>query len=88
MVMRKDSPRLKQLVDEFVQSHAVGTSFGNTVLRRYLKNTKWVDRATSKERMARFRDLHETFRTYGQKYEIDYLLLAAQGYQESKLNRR
>ena len=38
-VMRKDNPRLKQLVDEFLVSHAMGTSFGNTVLRRYLKNT-------------------------------------------------
>ena len=37
--------------------------------------------------MARFRHLHEIFRTYGRKYEIDSLLLAAQGYQESKLNQ-
>jgi len=32
-VMRKNNPQLKQLVDEFVSSHAVGTSFGNTLLR-------------------------------------------------------
>ena len=87
MVMRKNNPHLKQLVDEFVESHAVGTSFGNTVLRRYLKNTKWVDQSTSKDRMARFRQLADIFRTYGRKYDIDYLLLAAQGYQESKLDQ-
>jgi hypothetical protein len=37
--MRKNNPQLKQVVDEFVESHAVGTSFGNTLLRRYLQNT-------------------------------------------------
>ena len=36
LVMRKNNPQLKQLVDEFLVSHGVGTSFGNTILRRYL----------------------------------------------------
>ena len=87
MVMRKNNPQLKQVVDAFVGSHSVGTSFGNTLDQRYLRNTKWVDKATSKARMARFHQLDDIFRTYGGKYEIDYLLLAAQGYQESKLNQ-
>jgi membrane-bound lytic murein transglycosylase MltF len=87
VVMRKNNPHLKQLVDEFIDSHSLGTSFGNTLLRRYLKNTKWVNQSTSKERLARFHHLDEIFRTYGRKYDIDYLLLAAQGYQESKLNQ-
>ena len=46
-VMRKDNPQLKQLVDEFVSSHAVGTSFRSTLLRRYLQNTKLVTNSTS-----------------------------------------
>jgi membrane-bound lytic murein transglycosylase MltF len=50
-VMRKNNPQFKQLVDEFVQSHAVGTSFGSILLRRYLQNTKWVSDATSAEEM-------------------------------------
>lgn len=37
--------------------------------------------------MARFDHLDEIFRMYGRKYDIDYLLLAAQGYQESRLNQ-
>ena len=49
-VMRKNNPQFKQVVDEFVASHAVGTSFGNTVLRRYLQNTKWVKNSTSGKR--------------------------------------
>jgi membrane-bound lytic murein transglycosylase MltF len=87
MVMRKNNPRLKRAVDEFIGSHLVGTTFGNVLLRRYLKNTKWVEQSTSKERIARFHHLDEIFRTYGRQYDIDHLLLAAQGYQESKLNQ-
>jgi hypothetical protein len=53
-VMRKNNPQLKQLVDEFVESHSVGSSFGNTLLRRYLQNTKWVKNSTSGEEMKKF----------------------------------
>src|SRR5215472_4265032 len=41
-VMRKNNPQLKQLVDEFAKTHVLGTSFGNTLLRRYLQNADWV----------------------------------------------
>src|SRR5271169_1312689 len=51
---RKDSPQLRQLLDEFVKSHQQGTSFGNTLLRRYLQNTKWVQDASSSEEMKKF----------------------------------
>lgn len=86
-VMRKDNPRLKQLVDEFLVSHAIGTSFGNTVLRRYLKNTEWVKNATSKQEYDKFRALVAVFQKYAALYDFDYLMLAAQGYQESMLNQ-
>lgn len=82
-VMRKDNPRLKQLVDEFAVSHAVGTSFGNTVLRRYLRDTQWVKNATSKKEYDKFRALVAIFQKYAAQYDFDYLMLAAQGYQES-----
>jgi membrane-bound lytic murein transglycosylase MltF len=35
---RKDSPQLKQLLDQFIKDRKIGTSFGNTLLRRYLQN--------------------------------------------------
>jgi membrane-bound lytic murein transglycosylase MltF len=86
-VMRKNNPRLKQVVDEFVESHAAGTSFGNTLLRRYLKNTDWVKNSTSKKQIEKFRALDAIFQKYAAQYDFDYLLLAAQGYQESGLNQ-
>jgi membrane-bound lytic murein transglycosylase MltF len=86
-VMRKNNPQLKQLVDEFVASHAVGTSFGNTLLRRYLQNTKWVKNSTSGEEMKKFQTNLELFQKYAGEYDFDYLMIAAQGYQESLLDQ-
>jgi membrane-bound lytic murein transglycosylase MltF len=86
-VMRKNNPQLKQLVDEFVESHSVGTSFGNTLLRRYLENTKWVKDSTSPEEMKKFQTYVALFKKYAGEYDFDYLMMAAQGYQESQLNQ-
>jgi membrane-bound lytic murein transglycosylase MltF len=86
-VMRKSNPQLKQLVDEFVASHAVGTSFGNTVLRHYLQNTKWVKNSTSGEEMKKFQANLALFEKYAAEYDFDYLMIAAQGYQESLLDQ-
>ena len=47
---------------------------------------KWAKAATSKEDLAKFERTVEFFRKYGDRYDVDYLLLMAQGYQESELN--
>ena len=86
-VMRKNNPQLKQLVDEFVETHAVGTSFGNTLLRRYLQNTKWIKNSTSTEEMQKFNAYEGFFKKYASQYNFDYLMVAAQGYQESLLDQ-
>ena len=85
--MRQNNPQFKQLVDEFVSTHAAGTSFGNTLMRRYLQNTKWVTNATSQKDMEKFLQTVDLFKKYAAEYNFDYLMLAAQGYQESKLNQ-
>jgi len=86
-VMRKNNPQFKQLVDEFVSSHAVGTSFGSTLLRRYLQNTKWIKNSTLAEEMKKFQANLELFQKYAGEYDFDYLMIAAQGYQESLLDQ-
>jgi membrane-bound lytic murein transglycosylase MltF len=84
--MQKNTPQLKSLVDQFVQEHKVGTAYGNIILRKYLGNVKWARSATAGEDFVRFQQLVTFFHQYGDKYHFPYLLLAAQGYQESGLN--
>lgn len=85
--MRKNNPQLKQLADEFISTHGVGTSFGNTLLRRYLQKTTWVKNSTSQQEMAKFMATIKLFQKYAAEYDFDYLMIAAQGYQESMLDQ-
>jgi membrane-bound lytic murein transglycosylase MltF len=84
---RKDSPQLRELLDEFIKSRAVGTAFGNTLVRRYAQSTKWVKDSTSTEEMAKFQAYVRYFQKYATEYNFDYLILIAQGYQESLRDR-
>jgi membrane-bound lytic murein transglycosylase MltF len=84
---RKDSPQLRQLLNEFVKGREVGTVFGNIMLKRYLENTHWVKDATSAEELKKFQAYVRYFREYGAEYDFDYLMLVAQGYEESGLDQ-
>ena len=85
--MRKNNPQFKQLVDEFVRTNAAGTSFGNTLMRRYLQNNQWITNPTDEEQIKKFNQLAGYFKTYASQYGFDYLMVVAQGYQESQLNQ-
>jgi len=85
--IREGSPQLKAVTDEFVARHAKGTSLGNQVLARYFKNAKYVKDAASEAERKKFLALIQYFQKYGDKYDVDWLLMAAQGYQESRLNQ-
>jgi membrane-bound lytic murein transglycosylase MltF len=85
--IRKNSPKLKATLDDFVKRTRTGTAFGNELLRRYLRETKFVTDAVSDAEMRRFRDVIAFFRKYGGQYRLDPLLMAAQGYQESHLDQ-
>lgn len=85
--MRKDNPQLKQLVDEFLSTRNVGTSFGNTLLRRYLQNTKWIKNSTSPAELKKYQQNIEFFKKYAGQYDFDALMIGAQAYQESLLDQ-
>jgi len=84
--VQQNTPQLKSVVNEFIRDHKIGTLYGNTVTDKYLNGIKWVKDATAGEDLAHFEELVRLFHTYGNEYHFPYLLLAAQGYQESGLN--
>ena len=85
-MIRKESPRLKAELDVWL-ARFEKSGHRSDIFARYLKSTKWAKAATSKEDMKRFENTIALFRKYGDKYEVDYLLLMAQGYQESQLRQ-
>jgi len=86
--IRKSSPELKQVLDAFVEKHKIGTMTGNMLFKRYLQNTRWARGATKAEDMRRFKELTGYFQKYATRYDFDWLLLMAQGYQESQLDQK
>lgn len=85
--IRKGSPLLKASLDEFTATHAEGTVFGNVTLQKYLRQNRWVKNATSEQELHKFQTLVGLFQKYGRQYDVDWLLMAAQGYQESQLDQ-
>ena len=85
--IRKGCPQLKVVVDDFVARHAKGTAIGNQILARYLKNAKYVKDAGSEAEREKFLTLAQYFQKYSDQYDVDWLLMVAQGYQESQLNQ-
>ncbi len=86
-MIRKESPQLKAELNTFLTRYPEGSSRRNQLLQKYLKSTKYAKEATSKEEIAKFDRTVEFFRRYGDRYDLDYLLLMAQGYQESRLDQ-
>ncbi|HUU71018.1 MAG TPA: lytic transglycosylase F [Burkholderiales bacterium] len=86
-MFRKKSPKLAQEVNAFAARFKEGTLMGNMLFTRYLKNTEWVHNAASGNDLKRFDDTVGLFRKYSDKYDFDYLMMVAQGYQESRLDQ-
>ena len=86
-MIRKDSPILKKVINDFVKTHKKGTLMGNILLKRYLKNTNYVRNSHAKKDMERFHAAVGFFKKYAKTYDMDWLLVAAVGYQESRIDQ-
>jgi len=85
--IRRNTPLLTNVVNDFVRTHRVGTTFGNVTLKRYLGSAKRLNNPTSEQDLQRFRTAAAVFKKYGAQYEFDWLVIAAQSYQESRIDQ-
>jgi membrane-bound lytic murein transglycosylase MltF len=83
---RKNSPKLKAVVNDFVKGHKEGTMLGNVLFKRYLKNTKYVKNALSEKELEKYKSMVQLFKKYAGEYDFNYLMIGAQAYQESGLD--
>ena len=85
--IRKGSPQLEKAINDFLKKNREGTLVGNVLMNRYVRDFDWAENALARDEFGRFRQLEAIFRKYGEKYEVDHLLAAAQGFQESRLDQ-
>jgi membrane-bound lytic murein transglycosylase MltF len=86
VAIRKDSPKLEEILNAFVKEHKKGSLLGNILFKRYLKENKWVKNAANKKELKKYYNMIALFTQYGDQYAFDPLMLAALGYQESGLD--
>ena len=87
VAFRKDNPKLREAVNVWIRKHGKGDGFRNTLERRYLQNASYAKNAAAESERLKLRAVGEMFKKYGTQYNVDYLLMAAQGYQESTLDQ-
>ncbi len=85
-MVRKNNPKLKASLNRFIRRHRRGTLKGNIYFNRYFKKTRWVKNPISPQAKARLNKYRRLFKKYGQRYRVDWMLLAAQAFRESGLN--
>jgi membrane-bound lytic murein transglycosylase MltF len=85
--IRKNSPQLMAEAAGWIKRHGPKTMFGNMMVNRYVESAKFVKSATGAAEMKRFQAVVELFRKYGGQYKMDFLLMLAQGFQESGLDQ-
>ncbi|WP_338892172.1 lytic transglycosylase F [Aeromonas rivipollensis] len=85
--VRKESPQLLAMLNEQIKAIR-GKATGEAILARYLKQNKFIKSAAAEAERKKFLQVVELFREYGDKYDVDWLLITAQGYQESALNQK
>ena len=84
--VREDSPQLLGLINEFVKFFKSTEDFGY-LGRKYFGRAGYLRNPTASDDMRRFLTAVKFFKEYGDRYDLDYLLIAAQGYQESRLDQ-
>lgn len=84
---RKNSPLLAAEVNAFVDGNLNGMGVARMVIKRTAVQTRRLTDNRSERELARFSKVSPLFRQYGERYGFDHFMLAAQGYQESRLDQ-
>lgn len=85
--VRKNSPLLLAEINACQKKFGPNSPFFGEVMRKYYGNSTIVKNAYSKENQTEFLRVIDIFKKYAGKYRFDYLMVAAQGFQESRLKQ-
>ena len=84
--VRRENPRLKKVLDTFLLATRKGTRTGNVLFQRYFQGTEWIRDPDIDLRSGRLGLVLEPLQRLAPQYGFDWRLIAAQVYQESRLD--
>ena len=85
--VRRGCPELLASLNEFVAGHKRGSLMGNIFFKRYYGASKWIGNPLAEGEAAKLQQHIALFQKYAERYELDWLALAAQAYQESGIDQ-
>jgi len=85
--VRKDSPKLRAMLEEFASTHREGTAYFAQLANTYLKSGRFIKNNENAESVKRFNQMKGLFQKYANEYQFPWMLIAAEAYQESGLNQ-
>ena len=83
--IRKESPVLKEALNDFLREYRPGTLTGNIILNRYTQDTSRVQRVRRAEHAHSLTRLRGSFEKHSTAHGLDWVLVVAQAFQESRL---
>ena len=86
--VRKGSPKLEAEILDFYRNYLKKQHIVDIRLAQYYKRIKQIKDPTGTAEWKRFDETLALFEKYGEKYQFDPMMLAAQGYQESTLDQK
>ena len=86
MAVRKENQHLLDSLNAFIKKNRKGSLLGNILFERYYESSRWINNPSTDEEQEKLRQVVSLFEKYGNQYDINYMALAAQAYQESKLD--
>lgn len=84
---RKNSPRMRAALDDFNINHVKKHGLAAYNLKQYMRRITQIKNNANDAEYKRFEHALSLFDKYGKDYQFDPLMLAAQGFQESKLKQ-
>ena len=85
--IRKESPQLAEAIADFNRGYARKQASYEYRLKQAMRRAKQTPDPTQTADWRRFQEVQQLFARYGERYGFDPLMLAAQGYQESRLDQ-
>jgi len=84
--VRRENPGLKSVLDAFLVSNGKGTRTGNVLFQRYFKDTQWIEAPDLDLSSGALGAILEPLKRSAAQHGFDWRLIAAQAYQESRLD--